>query len=447
VSSNWAGLLDTGTTFTGIGATWTVPTVKPSIPLEVSGTWIGIDGVQYPGIMQTGIVQASGGGQTLYDAWYELYPQPAVYLGWAINPGDTMHASITKISLNRWSLTISDINSRQSFSSAFYYSGPGLSAEWIEEPPGDSFGGQATLSDFGSVTFSNLSVTGANLAVVLVEPVQLEDPVTGQLLASSTGLVSNDSVTVTYAQQGYDLVGADGQVYSYGVAPFLGSMGGTSLSRPVIAMANDDDTGGYWLVATDGGIFAFDAPFYGSMGGTQLNQPIVGMARDPQTGGYWLVASDGGIFSFNAPFYGSMGGTRLNQPVVGMAPTPDGNGYWLVASDGGIFAFGDAGFSGSMGGTPLTKPVVGMATDASTGGYWLVASDGGIFSFNAPFYGSMGGSYLSQPVVGMAPTQDAGGYWFVASDGGIFSFGDAQFQGSQGGGSLPAPIVGMAVAG
>ena len=37
-------------------------------------------------------------------------------------------------------------------------------------------------------------------------------------------------------------------------------------------------------------------------------------------GGYWLVASDGGIFSFDSPFYGSVGGTSLNKPIVGMAP-------------------------------------------------------------------------------------------------------------------------------
>jgi hypothetical protein len=29
-------------------------------------------------------------------------------------------------------------------------------------------------------------------------------------------------------------------------------------------MATDNATGGYWFVATDGGIFAFNAPFYGS---------------------------------------------------------------------------------------------------------------------------------------------------------------------------------------
>lgn len=66
--------------------------------------------------------------------------------------------------------------------------------------------------------------------------------------------------------------------------------------------------------------------------------------------GYWLVASDGGIFGFGyAGFYGSMGGHRLNQPMVGMARTASGNGYWTVASDGGIFSFGDARFPGRRG--------------------------------------------------------------------------------------------------
>ncbi len=104
----------------------------------------------------------------------------------------------------------------------------------------------------------------------------------------------------------------------------------------------------------------------GSMGGKPLNQPVVGMAATPDGRGYWLVASDGGVFSFgDAGFFGSMGGKPLNQPVVGMAATPDGRGYWLVASDGGVFSFGDAGFFGSMGGKPLNQPVVGMAASLS----------------------------------------------------------------------------------
>ncbi len=150
------------------------------------------------------------------------------------------------------------------------------------------------------------------------------------------------------ASEGYRLAGSTGGVQSFNV-PDEGSLSGVALDRPVVGIGSTADGGGYWLVASDGGIFSFgDAAFHGSTGGIRLAQPVVGMAPTPDGRGYWLVASDGGIFSFgDAHFYGSTGATPLNQPVVGMAPTPDGRGYWLVASDGGIFSFGDAHFYGS----------------------------------------------------------------------------------------------------
>ena len=67
-------------------------------------------------------------------------------------------------------------------------------------------------------------------------------------------------------------------------------------------------------------------------GGIHLNQPIVGMAAAPDGRGYWLVAADGGIFAFgDAGFYGSTGGIHLNQPIVGMAAAPRrqaATGWW-----------------------------------------------------------------------------------------------------------------------
>jgi hypothetical protein len=178
--------------------------------------------------------------------------------------------------------------------------------------------------------------------------------------------------------------------------------------------------------------------------------PTAGAAAHPRTtpnGGYWEVASDGGLFSFgDAAFYGSMGGKQLVRPVVGMAATPNGGGYWEVASDGGLFAFGDAGFYGSMGGKPLVAPIVAMAATPDGYGYWEVASDGGLFAFgDAQFYGSMGGKPLVAPIVGMWSAAGGGGYWEVASDGGLFAFGDAPFLGSEGGEPLDKPVVGGAL--
>jgi len=144
-----------------------------------------------------------------------------------------------------------------------------------------------------------------------------------------------------------------------------------------------------------------------------LNKPVVGMASTTDGNGYWLVASDGGVFSFgDAQFFGSTGAMVLNKPVVGMASTTDGNGYWLVASDGGVFSFGDAQFFGSTGAIVLNKPVVGITSTADSGGYRMVASDGGIFDFgDAAFYGSGTGAPLTAPVVGMAARP--GGYWIA----------------------------------
>jgi hypothetical protein len=245
---------------------------------------------------------------------------------------------------------------------------------------------------------------------------------------------------------GYWLVAADGGIFAFGDAVFRGSTGAIKLNQPIVGMANTPTRAGYWMVASDGGVFAFgDAPFRGSTGAIKLNQPIAGMAPTPAGTGYWLVAKDGGIFAFGgAVFRGSTGAIKLAQPIVGMAATPTGGGYWLVAADGGVFAFGDAVFRGSTGGIKLAQPIVGMAATPSGNGYYLVAADGGIFAFgDAVFRGSTGGIRLNQPIVGMSRSLGGGGYRLVARDGGVFAFGDAVFRGSTGAIRLNQPMVGM----
>jgi hypothetical protein len=232
-------------------------------------------------------------------------------------------------------------------------------------------------------------------------------------------------------------------VFSSGTASASTSRAISSKSYSGGMMMAADPTGGYWTVTPAGAVTVHSsAPALGSpaQSSLQLARPLVGMAGTPDGKGYWLVASDGGIFSYgDANFYGSTGAIHLNKSIVGMAATPDGKGYWLVASDGGIFSYGDATFYGSTGSIVLNKPIVGMAATGDGNGYWLVASDGGIFSYgDASFHGSTGSIHLNLPIVGMAPTPDGNGYWLVAYDGGVFTFGDGGYYGSTAGGGLYA---------
>jgi D-alanyl-D-alanine carboxypeptidase len=58
------------------------------------------------------------------------------------------------------------------------------------------------------------------------------------------------------------------------------------------------------------------------------------MAPTPSGNGYWLVASDGGVFTFgDAPFAGSIPGAAFAATdVVALAPTRIGSGYWMASA-------------------------------------------------------------------------------------------------------------------
>jgi murein DD-endopeptidase MepM/ murein hydrolase activator NlpD len=139
------------------------------------------------------------------------------------------------------------------------------------------------------------------------------------------------------------------------------------------------------------------------------------MAATPTGRGYWLVASDGGIFTYgDATFHGSTGGIDLWEPIVGMAATPTGGGYWLFAADGGVFTFGDAVFVGSDVAQAQRPPVVDGGPLAD--GYWMARSDGGVATFRAVAPRVVVVAPVCRADATVAADRSAVGSWVFASE-------------------------------
>jgi hypothetical protein len=456
-STNWSGQIATGLSFTGMTGQWRVPAVVPTTYAGNSATWIGIDGgpASPQSIIQTGTDQYTQDGATLYSAWYELYPSAPVTLG-NVSPGDLMNASITKNSTNVWTVSLQDLSTSTTFSipANLPYGGPGDSAEWIEELPTSVGSAQPTLPNFGSATFSDM--TFSPVGTVNLAQIDMVDE-SGNVIASAGGASGNPaSFTDSYvpSQRGYWLVGSDGGIFTFGSALFHGSTGSLHLQRPVVGIVPTADHGGYWLDASDGGVFAYgDTQFYGAIPGlglhpagsglpNSLNAPIVGMVPSFDDNGYFMVASDGGVFAFgDAHFAGSCPGIGgCSGKAVAVMPDASGNGYWLVTSTGSIYTFGDAPYFGAPGHGTVTSAV--PSPDGL--GYQVLLANGQVYSYgDAAADGAPPATDFNgfDPATSIFSTSDGAGYWVASGLGAVYNFGDAPNDGGMTGTRLNGPII------
>jgi hypothetical protein len=256
-------------------------------------------------------------------------------------------------------------------------------------------------------------------------------------------------------QHGYWLVGSDGGIFSFGSAPFYGSTGATKLQRPVVGITPTADDGGYWLVASDGGIFAFgDAVYHGSIPGIglapagssspkRLNAPIVGMVPSADGGGYFMVAADGGVFAFgDAKFAGSCPGIGgCSGAAVAVMPDASGNGYWLVTATGHVYAFGDAVNYGAPGSQSV--PVTSAVRTTDGGGYWILLSNGTVDAYGdaTNLGGPVGDVGGLDPATAIFTTSDGNGYWVASANGSVYNYGDAPNDGGMAGQHLNGSII------
>ena len=319
-----------------------------------------------------------------------------------------------------------------------------------------TFGGeQATgyLNSDGSITVTTPPEGAGTVPVVVTTPGGSSPSVGADFTyVAPPPVTSSGTSTSTH---GYWLDGSDGGIFTFGSAQFYGSTGSLKLQRPVVGIVPTADKGGYWLDASDGGIFAFgDSGFYGSIPGlglhpagsgepNSLDAPIVGMVPSADGGGYFMVASDGGVFAFgDARFAGSCPGIGgCSGAAVAVMPDASGNGYWLVTQTGHVYTFGDAPYFGAPG--PQNVHVTSAVRTPDGNGYWILYANGAVANYgDAGAFGDPAGQFGGlNPATAIFTTSDGDGYWVASANGSVDNYGDAPHEGSMAGTHLNGSII------
>ncbi len=166
-STNWAGFAVTSSNgaVSDVKGSWIVPKIQGKCPsgYQYSSFWVGIDGYNSNSVEQIGTDSDCQSGSPVYYAWFEFYPNPSHYISTlTIKAGNIITAEV-KWASPKFTVTLKDLNTSQSFSKTSKTTHSRSSAEWIAEAPSSS-GGILPLANFGTVQFGNdttgVSATG-----------------------------------------------------------------------------------------------------------------------------------------------------------------------------------------------------------------------------------------------------------------------------------------------
>ena len=321
-STNWAGQVASGSTFTAIsaeldGAGNPAHGGERGVRARGSGSTTGT----LPGTTSSRRERHSRpqGGVPSYYAWYELYPALPVLIG-GVSPGDQMDAEVIQNSGTSWTINIEDLSVSGDVSGQIpvTYDGPAETAEWIEELPEAASGPQPALANFGSATFTDLGLDDSGGA--LGGAVDMVDQ-GGNVIASTSDITEAGSFTITYEPEP--------TVTHVSANPGSSSFGSAVTYSTTVNLRGPTPTG--TVAFTDGSTALCTATLSGGSGSCTAT-------NTPQGSGVVQGQYSGDVNS--SPSSGSTG--------VSVGP-PAPHGYWLVGSDGGIFTFGSAQFWGSTG--------------------------------------------------------------------------------------------------
>ena len=174
-AQNWAGYaveeLSGSTAETGVATyvsgSWLVPAVtespKAGATSSECSTWVGLDGFNDGTVEQLGTFSSITNGAASYYAWYDMYTPstPGAVNEFAVNPGDTITASVSYTGSGAFVLSMTDETTPATFTvTGTNASAQRSSAEWITEAPEGGFSGLFyPLPSFGSMTFNGATAT------------------------------------------------------------------------------------------------------------------------------------------------------------------------------------------------------------------------------------------------------------------------------------------------
>jgi hypothetical protein len=115
-------------------------------------------------------------------------------------------------------------------------------------------------------------------------------------------------MAATPTDMGYWLVGADGGVYAFRDAPYVGSLPGLGQHVSNVVGIMSSGTSDYALTTSTATVTNFGtANTYPPSGPLALNSPVSSITPMFAGNGYWLIAKDGGVFAYGgAPYEGSL---------------------------------------------------------------------------------------------------------------------------------------------
>jgi hypothetical protein len=197
-STNWAGYVASHGCFTSVTATWTVPAVRDGAqPTEVVAIWVGIDGRGTRNLEQIGTLSAMLGGSPSYEVWYEVVPQPPVYVRLPVRPGDSITASVTTSGDGKFTLFIRNNTTNAAYSTLQPSPGADLvTAEVVAEAPA-GVSGPVPLPNFGTLRFTHARVNGQPIGTYRWDRLSMSSNGTAQ---ATTSPLAHDagSFTVTW---------------------------------------------------------------------------------------------------------------------------------------------------------------------------------------------------------------------------------------------------------